>query len=172
MAHQDNCRQRRCCCEPTLRWRLDTAQPSAKLQTDAFDQTLGDGGSCRACNGPTCDTSRLHTSQRFLRARPTQRWRRWAKGAEFSRMSTRWETTAPTAKMGLVLLGSANAASTLSVLYMQVTTPANAGTWALGEKSCLFLPCANFPGLAVESMWELLLGLVQGHGGAPAYQNW
>jgi hypothetical protein len=60
----------------------------------------------------------------------------------------------------------------LSVLYTQVATPANAGTWALGEKSCLFLPCANFPGLAVESMWELLLGLVQGHGGAPAYQNW
>ncbi len=59
----------------------------------------------------------------------------------------------------------------LSVFYTGVVTPANAATWALGEKSCLFLPCANFPDLAVESMWELLLGLAQGHSGARAYQN-
>ena len=64
VACQYNCGQRKCCCEPALRWCLDTAQPSAKLQIDAFDQMLGDGGSSRACNGPPCDTSRPRTSQR------------------------------------------------------------------------------------------------------------
>ena len=117
VARQYNCGQRRCCCEPALRWCLDTAQPSAKLQTDAFDQTLGDGGSSRACNGPPCDTSRPRTSQRSPRARPTQPQHRWAKGAEFLRMSSTWETTAATAKMRSVLLGSANAASTECALH-------------------------------------------------------
>ena len=42
----------------------------------------------------------------------------------------------------------------LSVLYTQAATPADADTWALGENSCLFPPCANFPDLAVESIWE------------------
>ena len=117
VARQYNCGQRRCCCEPALRWCLDTAQLSTKLQTDAFDQTLGDGGSSRACNGPPCDHSRPRTSKRSPRARPTQRRRHWALWAEFLRMSSAQETTAATAKMRLVLLGSANAASTKCALH-------------------------------------------------------
>ena len=86
-------------------------------------------------------------------------------------MSPRWETTALTAKMGLVLLGSANAASTECALHAgrDASQRKYVGAWG---KSCLFLPCANFPDLAVESMWELSMGLVQGHIGAPAYKNW
>jgi hypothetical protein len=80
-------------------------------------------------------------------------------------------TTAGTIKMGWFCL-DLRMRHPLSVFYTGVATPANAGTWALGGKSCLFLPCANFPDLAVESMWELLLGLAQGHSGARAYQNW
>ncbi len=83
VARQCNCGQRRCCCEPALRWCLDTAQPSAKLQTDAFDQTLGDGGSSRACNGPPCDTSCPRTSQRSPHAPSTRPGPRHATPAFF-----------------------------------------------------------------------------------------